>query len=95
MARRKYIVSYDIADSKRLRRVARVIEGFGSRIQYSVFECPLDSLRLQQLKARLKEEINRNHDQVLFIDLGTMSKVTPRIEAIGLAYKIRTQVTIV
>ncbi|EMN95623.1 CRISPR-associated endoribonuclease Cas2-like protein, partial [Leptospira interrogans serovar Medanensis str. UT053] len=31
------LVSYDIREPKRLRRVAKIMEGFGERIQYSVF----------------------------------------------------------
>ena len=42
MSRMRYLVSYDISDPKRLRKVARSLEGFGVRLQYSVFECPLD-----------------------------------------------------
>ncbi|MDR0535374.1 MAG: CRISPR-associated endonuclease Cas2, partial [Puniceicoccales bacterium] len=34
--RRRYLVCYDIANPKRLRRVARLLEGFGTRLQYSV-----------------------------------------------------------
>ena len=44
--RRRYLVSYDIANPKRLRRVAKLLESFGTRLQYSVFECPLDDMRL-------------------------------------------------
>ncbi len=50
MARIRYLVSYDICDPKRLRRVARALEGFGVRLQYSVFECPLDDMRLAMLQ---------------------------------------------
>jgi CRISPR-associated protein Cas2 len=38
MSRLRYLVSYDISDPKRLRKVARSLEGFGVRLQYSVFE---------------------------------------------------------
>ena len=54
MSRIRYLVSYDISDPKRLRKVARSLEGFGVRLQYSVFECPLDDLRLAKLKAELQ-----------------------------------------
>ena len=37
-----------------MRRVAKVLEGFGVRLQYSVFECPLDEMRLAQAKAALE-----------------------------------------
>jgi len=46
MSRIRYLVSYDICHPKRLRRVARALEGFGVRLQYSVFECALDAMRL-------------------------------------------------
>ena len=61
----RYLVSYDICDPKRLRRVARTMEGFGVRLQYSVFECPLDSLRLEKLKAELHPLLNHDEDQVI------------------------------
>jgi len=51
--RRRYLVSYDIANAKRLRRVAKTLESYGTRLQFSVFECPLDDLRLAQAKAAL------------------------------------------
>jgi len=49
MSRIRYLVSYDISNPKRLRKVARSLEGFGVRLQYSVFECPLDDMRLAKL----------------------------------------------
>ncbi len=49
-ARIRYLVSYDICDPKRLRRVAKILEGFGTRLQYSVFECPLDAMRFANSK---------------------------------------------
>ncbi len=74
MSRLRYLVSYDISDPKRLRKVARTLEGFGVRLQYSVFECPLDDLRLAKLKAELQDSLNHEEDQVLFVSLGATSK---------------------
>jgi len=37
-----YLVCYDIADERRLQKVARTMLGFGERVQRSVFECELD-----------------------------------------------------
>lgn len=50
----EYIVSYDVATDtaggeRRLRRVAKVCEGYGQRVQKSVFECVLTDARLLQL----------------------------------------------
>lgn len=95
-SRLRYIVSYDIANAKRLRRVAKTLESYGTRLQYSVFECPLDDTRLAQAKAALAEIINTDHDQVLFVSLGPeAADATLIIEAMGLSYTVRSRVTIV
>jgi len=94
--RTRYLVCYDIADPKRLRKVAKSCESYGSRIQYSVFECPLDSLRYQQMRAELDELIHHDNDQILFVSLGLeTSKNTFRIESIGQPYTARSRVTVV
>ena len=95
-ARRRYLVCYDIANPKRLRRVARLLEGYGSRLQYSVFECPLDDLRFEQVKAALLGEINSDQDQILFVSLGPEGNdASLLITALGLAYTRRSRVTII
>lgn len=96
MGRTRYIVSYDIADPKRLRKVAKVCQAYGARLQYSVFECPLDDLRLVELKAALQAILQHDDDQVLFISLGPVESSHPlRIEAMGQPYVIRSRVTII
>jgi CRISPR-associated protein Cas2 len=96
MSRTRYLVSYDISHPKRLRKVARALEGFGVRLQYSVFECPLDDLRLARLKMELQQLLNHDEDQVLFVSLGPSAKdATLVIEAMGLPYEVRSRVTIV
>ncbi len=96
MSRTRYLVSYDISDPKRLRKVARTLEGFGTRLQYSVFECALDDLRLETLKTELQPHLNQQEDQVLFVSLGPSSgDATLVIEAMGLPYHVRSRVTII
>jgi CRISPR-associated protein Cas2 len=96
MARTRYLVSYDICDPKRLRRVARALEGFGVRLQYSVFECPLDNMRMARLKAEVHPLLKHDEDQILFVSLGpSANDATLIIEAMGLPYEVRTRVTII
>lgn len=96
MSRIRYLVSYDISHPKRLRRVAKAMEGFGVRLQYSVFECPLDDMRLAMLKATLQPLIHHDEDQVLFVSLGpSAGDASLIIEAMGLPYEVRTRVTII
>ncbi len=96
MARIRYLVSYDICDPKRLRRVARALEGFGVRLQYSVFECPLDDMRMAMLKAAVHPLLKHDEDQVLFVSLGqSANDASLIIDAMGLPYQVRTRVTII
>jgi len=64
-----YVVTYDVAtDTKegqrRLRRVAQTCEGYGQRVQKSVFECILDETRYVELVHRLGDIIRRDEDSV-------------------------------
>jgi CRISPR-associated protein Cas2 len=96
MARLRYLVSYDICDPKRLRRVARALEGFGVRLQYSVFECPLDDMRMAMLKAAVHPLLKHDEDQILFVSLGpSANDASLIIDAMGLPYQVRTRVTII
>ena len=76
---RLFIVAYDIADRRRWRRVLTIVEGYGDRLQLSVFQCRLTSRRRVELAARLEEVIRKDQDSVLFLDLGPADKVTPRV----------------
>lgn len=49
-----YVVSYDISDEKIRAKTAHLLEGFGERVQESVFECQLDAARLTELTERLR-----------------------------------------
>ena len=60
------VVSYDIADDRRRLKVMKALEGFGERVQYSVFECRLKRQDLQRLKKRLKGLIRVEEDDVRF-----------------------------
>lgn len=44
-----YVVSYDIASDRTRRKLAKLLEGYGVRIQYSVFECRLTEKRFQKM----------------------------------------------
>ncbi len=68
------LVSYDVARNekgeKRLRHVAKILESYGQRVQYSVFECLVDPAQWVELKAKLLKEINPNYDSIRFYSLG-------------------------
>lgn len=69
------LITYDVAIShkdgaRRLRKVAKVCKNYGQRVQNSVFECVVDSLQLQKLKAQIQEIIDYDHDSVRYYNLG-------------------------
>ncbi|MGP0067680.1 MAG: CRISPR-associated endonuclease Cas2 [Isosphaeraceae bacterium] len=76
-----YLVAYDIANPKRLRKVARTCEDFGLRKQFSVFFCRLTAVDLVRLKSRLYDVINLDQDQVLFVPI--CGRCAGSIEALG------------
>lgn len=50
-----HLIAYDVRDAKRLRKVAKLLEGSGTRIQYSIFRCRLDRETLEKLHWQLNE----------------------------------------
>ena len=85
--RHSYVVTYDISDPKRLRKVFRLMLGYGDHLQLSVFQCELSPRELVELKHALGEVINHNEDQVLFANLGLVEgRGSDSIESLGRAY---------
>lgn len=68
------IVTYDVstetpAGRRRLRRVARICEGIGQRVQKSVFECLVNEMQYEQLERALLAEIDAQEDSLRFYRL--------------------------
>lgn len=70
MSRRRYLVAYDIRDSKRLRAVHSTMSAFGYALQYSVFICDLDGIEKIRMREALGKVIHHTHDSVVLVDLG-------------------------
>ena len=80
------LVSYDVstrdhAGRRRLRRVARLCEDHGQRVQNSVFECVVDSAQWVVLRAVLVAEADLAQDSLRFYFLGTEWR--RRVEHVG------------
>jgi len=58
------VVTYDIQDDRRRARVARKMEDFGTRVQFSVFDCLLDERRFLQMRHVLATLIDPTADSV-------------------------------
>ena len=63
-------MSYDISSPKRLRKMYKLMRGYGDHVQYSVFRCELNKRELVELRTKVREVINAFEDQVMFVDIG-------------------------
>lgn len=63
-----WLVCYDVHDPARLRKCAKRMEGYGSRIQYSVFRCWMGRREMERLRWELTELLAKD-DDVLLIPL--------------------------
>lgn len=83
---RIYIVTYDIGEPRRWRRLFKLMNGYGEWLQLSVFQCRLTRRRKVELAAAIHEIINHNQDHVLILDLGAVDRVELRVESLGKVY---------
>lgn len=63
-----WLVCYDVHDSDRLRKCAKHMEGYGHRLQYSVFRCWMTTLEVERLRWELTQKLHPD-DDVLLIPL--------------------------
>ncbi len=79
-----YLVSYDISDPKRWRRIYRIMRGFGDPLHYSVFRCELSKTEAVLLMEALSEAMHHDEDRIMLIRLGPAnSEVDDRMVFLG------------
>ncbi|MBI2190453.1 MAG: CRISPR-associated endonuclease Cas2 [Planctomycetes bacterium] len=91
-----YIVTYDVCDDKRLRRVFKTMRGYGDHLQDSVFRCELSERERIELVERLTREVKHDEDQVLFFPLGPAGGVHEQgVSYVGRSYSPSLKVAVV
>lgn len=63
------VVAYDIVDDRRRQRVAKILEGYGERVNLSVFECELKERQFEGLQKKVNQLIDREEDRVRYYEL--------------------------
>ena len=76
-----YVVSYGIPDDRRRTRVHSALTGFGTWVQFSVFECFLDRKQRMLLETRLLQEIHQREDTIRIY--GLCGACIPKVEVLG------------
>ncbi len=61
---RRYVVAYDIPDDRRRNQVARFLNGYGERVQYSVWECMLTASQAEKMRQGLARRLKAEEDRV-------------------------------
>ncbi|MFM2323911.1 CRISPR-associated endonuclease Cas2 [Brachymonas denitrificans] len=80
------LVSYDVRTSdpggaRRLRRIARVCQNYGQRVQFSVFELHVDPALWAHVRQQLCDLIDESADSLRFYHLG--AKWHGKVEHVG------------
>ena len=91
MTQQFLIVSYDIPSNRRRYKVMKTLEGFGTRVQYSVFECNLKPREVDELRKRLMKLFGQE-DSIRFYFLG--AEDVKRIERLGDARTVEERIFI-
>lgn len=91
-----FIITYDISDRRRWRRVFRTLQGYGEWLQLSVFQCRLTARRRVELESRLRALVKAGEDHLLLIDVGSAEKIDLVVESIGKTFEgITRQATVI
>ncbi len=93
--RRRYVISYDVANDKRRTKIFELLLGYGDRVQFSVFLADLTRRELIVLRTKMRELLNEGEDQCMLVDLGRESRpLEGTLEVIGKPYKppVRTMI---
>jgi CRISPR-associated protein Cas2 len=78
-----YVISYDIPDDRRRNQLANALKGFGTRVQYSVFEAHLSRAQYEELKRTVSRIINPSEDSVRYYRLCGACAERIEVPAIG------------
>jgi CRISPR-associated protein Cas2 len=76
-----YVIAYDIPEDRRRTKVHKILSGFGSWTQYSLFECFLSKKELVQLRAKLAKHLNETKDSVRFYPM--CAACLDKVETVG------------
>ena len=75
------VVAYDIANPRRLNKVAKVVKDYGIRVQKSIFEVNIENRLFDEMKFRIENEIELSEDGVKYFPL--CEKCAGTLEIIG------------
>lgn len=86
----RYLIAYDIGSDRRRLRIAKTLQSYGYRLQYSIFQVDASPARIACLIEKLDNEIEKQVDSVLVFDLGSVEDASnTKITRLGLSVEVR------
>ena len=80
----RFLIAYDVGDDLRRTRVAKTLQSYGDRIQYSVFLVEAKPAKLVRLRSALRSLMDLSGDRAVICDLGPLAhEGQRRMEFIG------------
>ncbi len=83
MSKKFYVVCYDIKDNSRRTKVFKVMRNYGTRVQYSIFECILKEDTLDKMLRKVSSIIKEDEDSVRIYYLPESAKRFIKILGVG------------
>lgn len=65
-----YLICYDVREPRRLRQTYKLLKGYGSSLQYSIFRCRLNHRQLERLRWELEKLLDAE-DGLMIVGLCT------------------------
>lgn len=78
-----YVITYDIPDDRRRNQLAKALKGYGTRVQYSVFEAHLNKAKFEELKQEVANVIDSSEDSVRYYVLCKACANQIEVPAVG------------
>ena len=60
------VVAYDIKEDRKRARVSKILEKYGIRVNFSVFECMFTDIQLLQVQEKIKKILDKRSDTVIY-----------------------------
>ncbi|MDR3272193.1 MAG: CRISPR-associated endonuclease Cas2 [Flavobacteriaceae bacterium] len=60
------VIAYDVADDKRRSRIVKILEKYGVRVNYSVFECMFTENQFLKVQQMLEEKMSKKEDTIIY-----------------------------
>ncbi len=69
-----YLICYDVVSNYRRNKISNLLEGYGMRVQKSVFECILDQQQYEMIHRKLTRYLKPEEDQVRFYPMSAHTR---------------------